>query len=140
MNIEKLGFEIPIFVSHLEHHDELKKELLEVIRTIDAPRVSVRGTPISQSSFGNPALNQKWRPIFMKAARRHLVDLFLELKTPQWDVMQMWFQSYESGNLHRAHTTEPTPGPTCTTWTCPTRNSERSSIIHRAIGSNCEDT
>ena len=104
MKIEKHSFEIPVYVSHLENHEEFKSELQELLDSIDAPEIKVKGSPIAKSSYGKAALNQKWHPLFMKVAESHLVELFTQLNTPQWEIRQMWFQTYEAGNLHRAHT------------------------------------
>lgn len=104
MKIEKHSFEIPIFVSHLENHQELKCELLALIDSIDAPEIKTQGSPIAKSSYGKGSLNQKWRPLFMNAAESHLTELFNQLETPNWEIREMWFQTYQPGNLHRAHT------------------------------------
>lgn len=104
MQIEKFSFEIPIFVTHLESHDELKKELLPVIRDIQANQIKTPGSPISQSSYGQGELNRKWHPIFRKHTTAHLTALYNELKTPQWDIHQLWFQTYGTGDRHRIHT------------------------------------
>jgi hypothetical protein len=104
MQIEKQSFEVPIYISHLENHEKFKKQLLDLVDSIDAPSVDVSGSPIARSSYGKGELNRIWHPLFMQAAESHMTELFNQLNTPNWEIRQMWFQTYQPGNLHRAHT------------------------------------
>lgn len=104
MKIDKHSFEVPVFVTHLDQHEELKRDLKELLDSLAAREITVKGSPIAKSSYGQGKLNQQWRPLFLKTAMPHLQELYNDLKTPEWEIRQMWFQTYEKGNLHRAHT------------------------------------
>ena len=79
MKIEKHSFEVPVFVSHLEQHEELKRELLELIDSLDAQEIKATGSPIAKSSYGQAQLNQLWEPLFLEMAMPHLRELFNQL-------------------------------------------------------------
>ena len=103
MELTKHSFEVPIYVSRLACHEEIKGRLLEVIGSLAAPRNQAPGSEISKTSYGLPAINKQWRPIFFQAARDHLNELYTQLETPEWGVHLAWFQTYITGDNHDVH-------------------------------------
>lgn len=103
MQLSKHAFEIPIYVSHLPNAEQLNEKLKEVVDKLDAPEVKTPGSPITKSSWGRPQLNKQWHPIFFGEAMPHLTELYNQLKTPHWQIMHAWFQTYRCGDTHRAH-------------------------------------
>ncbi|GEM_PF-7087903 len=104
MELRKEGFEIPVVISHLPNHEEIREGLLELINELDAPAWTEHGLNIARSSYDHVKLNQRWRRTFFDAARPHLSKVYAELKTPKWELQRAWFQSYDPGNMHHVHT------------------------------------
>ena len=76
MELRKEGFEVPVFISHLPNHEEIRDGLLEIIDELDAPAWTENGikaqiirmiicfidTPTSNTSIG----------YFSRGARYHI--------------------------------------------------------------------
>ncbi len=103
MNLRKESFEVPIYISHLPNHAELKSTLMELLGSLDAPRLREEASDIAHCSFGMPWLNRKWHKVFLESAQEHLTLLYAQLGTPEWVIRGAWYQSYESGNTHHRH-------------------------------------
>jgi len=103
MNLRKESFEIPIFISHLPSHEELKPALMELLRALDAPRLQEEASDITHCSFGMPWLNRKWHKVFFESAQEHLTQLYARLETPEWSIRGAWYQTYQTGDTHHRH-------------------------------------
>jgi hypothetical protein len=98
--MKKYEVSIPVIVSTLENHSNIKASLLELIER----EQKISYDSISKTDW-NISLNfdRDYVKIFTENAYSHMKNIFFDLGYSKFEIKNIWFQQYEKNSFHHWH-------------------------------------
>jgi hypothetical protein len=98
MRIQQVS--IPIIISSLENHKEIKNSLLDLINKNRKKNFNA----ISNTDWlDNKNLNREYVNLFLRAAENHIKKVYEALGYLTYNIQNVWFQQYENDSYHSWH-------------------------------------
>jgi len=105
MNIEKISIGTYAYLTKLEQHLTIKKELLNLIEISQADRLTEKydDCDISRCDWNYRFLHRNWVNFFFPILEDHLQKLARQIGYGYPKVSEIWFQQYDQNSTHGWH-------------------------------------
>ena len=94
-----------IFVTKIDNHKEINKNLLKLISEINNPYRDKEGSIISNTDWTLPKeFKRNYLTYFFEIINPYMDEISLKFNSKNWIIHNCWFQQYLKSNTHVWHT------------------------------------